>query len=362
MIKQVLVKKSLNNPDIPIDQLSLLLSLIDQTAFMTAAYDFWFHSQKQSLPLLSDLPTNRLLNGTLNDSEKNDSQPVLFHHINQRLIAEQAQLHVIVVGLNKGRLSDIPFLQLNKSRTEFLDVLTWAKKIKALDSSVHWVEKPTNQLWQHWQENALNVMSVVAPATRCWYQNKLTTPVSIVKKLDFYALNHTKMPLPYQHVASLKRAEQSFWYAQVPIELRGRGGRVINTQLYALKLINSKNLTELKTYYIFVSLNKELDASPEQMAIWLLQHLESKNLLRYVSRAYHHKTLQHFIKRHQLNPEMALKLAGLFGGAAWELEQYATLRPVNQLLLALSGKNALNPSQITSSLLKLFKLKQQITH
>src|SRR5699024_9191144 len=114
----------------------------------------------------------------------------------------------------------------------------------------------------------------------------------------------------------------------------------------ALKLIDSKNLAELKTYYTFGSLNQNTDVSPEQMGVWLLQHTESKRLLRSMGRAYHHKTLQSFIKQYQLNRKMSLELAALFGGAAWELDQYSTLKPINQLLLALSGKNALQPSQI----------------
>lgn len=93
------------------------------------------------------------------------------------------------------------------------------------------------------------------------------------------------------------------------------------------------------------------------MATWLLQHTESKNALRFIGRAYHHKPIQTFVKQHHLEPEWALELATVFGGAAWELSQYRGLQPVSQLLIGLAGENALKTTQISSSLLKLFNLK-----
>lgn len=378
MLKQLLPLRGFSNQDVNIDQLCMITDLVDKAAFVAAAFNYWQYAQKQSLPLLAD--TNKgLSNGTLNSSDEISLQTTIFHHIKQRLTAEQAQLYATVVGSNDGKLLNMPLLQLSDNqnwftndglnqpvktasrRTELKYALSWAEKNNVFNSCVHWVEDHTSQLWQHWQENAMNVMSLVTPATRCWYLNEPSTPASISKRLDFIALNHTKMPLPYHHIAGMKRKEQSFWYAQAPIQLRARGGKTIHLQLYALKLIDSKNLAELKTYYTFGSLNQNTDVSPEQMGVWLLQHTESKRLLRSMGRAYHHKTLQSFIKQYQLNRKMSLELAALFGGAAWELDQYSTLKPINQLLLALSGKNALQPSQITSSLLKLFSLKQQIT-
>ena len=55
--------------------------------------------------------------------------------------------------------------------------------------------------------------------------------------------------------------------------------------------------------------------------------------------------------------DILLELAALFGGAAWELDQYKSLRPVNHLLLQFAGPTALRQTQVTSSLLKFFNLK-----
>lgn len=378
MLKQALALKGVSNQNVTMEQLCAVTDLTTKAAFTTAAFNYWLNVQGQSSSLLSD--PNVSPDKVLTTKDEIHFQPVIFHHIKQRLTAEQAQLYVSVIGSSDGKLLDVPLLQLSDHKTWFTNnglnqqvevasrraelqyALAWAEKKDRVDSSVHWVEEHTSQLWQQWQQNAMNVMTLVAPATRCWYLNQSTTPIAIVKQLDFIALNHTKMPLPYHHIAGVKRKEQSFWYAQTPIQLRARGGQAINLQLYALKLINSKDLTELKTYYTFGSFNQNTAPSAEQIGVWLLQHTESKHLLRLMGRAYHHQTLQNFIKQHQLNTAMALKLSALLGGTSWELDQYQALRPINQLLLALSGKNALQPSQITSSLLKLFSLKQQITH
>ena len=117
------------------------------------------------------------------------------------------------------------------------------------------------------------------------------------------------------------------------------------------------DLNEIKTHYAFCLLDKALDTSPEQMAVWLLQHTEAKRLLRFVSRAYTHKALQNFVRQQGLDRDMNLELSALLGGAAWELEQSVALQAVNKLLQALSGEGALRQTQISASLLKLFNLK-----
>ena len=104
-------------------------------------------------------------------------------------------------------------------------------------------------------------------------------------------------------------------------------------------------------------LDKELGAAPEQLAKWLLQHVESKNLLRFVGRAYHSRPLQTYIKQQDLPEDYALELAALLGAAAWELDQYKSLLSVRRVLEQLVGPSALKQNQVTSSLLKLLNLK-----
>lgn len=375
MLKQVLALSSLSHSDTDIDYLRSVVGLLDEAAFGSAAFDLWRDSKKQhQLPDLPDFSATRLRNGVLEATELAVAQPVLIHHVKQHLAAEKSQIYASVVGASSGELLAMPLLQLSdktawysngglnqrvdpkKSRFELQYAVDWVNKNSPPCSKVHWVEEQTNQLWQQWQADQLEVMALVPPSTRCWHVDGHSTPAAIVKQLDFYALNHPKMLLPYQWVMGKKMTEMSFWYTQTPVELRIRGA-VVRLQLYALQVLDTKSLTEIKTYYVLSLLDKANKPSPEQMAVWLFQHLESKNLLRFTGRAFHHRTLQTYLKQQQLDRDLGLELAALFGGMAWELEQYKGLKPVAKLLLNLSGQAALKPTQITSSLLKLCQLK-----
>lgn len=376
MLKQILALSSLSSEDMDIELLRQVAGLVDKVAFSSAAFSLWHDSKhKRQLPDLSDFSVVQLRNSALEANELATAQPVLVHHIKQRLSSENAQFYTTVVGAGDGKLLAMPLLQLNDkkswytnsglnqkvdkkdSRFELKHAIEWVENHAPPSPRVHWVEEHNNQLWQQWQQDQLNVMSLVAPSTRCWHIDGHTTPAAIMKGLDFFALNYAHLTLPYQEIAGVKLSGLSFWYAQTPIELRSRGGGVVSLQLYAFQILNTKTMAEVKTFYVFMRLNKEAQYSPEQMAMWLLQHTESKNVLRFVGRAYHQKTLQNFAKQYQLDRDRLLTLAALFGGAAWELEQYKKLRPVNQLLLQFAGSTALRPAQISSSLLKLFNLK-----
>lgn len=376
MLKQILALSSLSNDEINIDQLRKVAGLVDEAAFASVAFDLWRDSKKKhQLPDLPDFSISQLRNSVLEANELATAQPVQIHHMKQHLSAEQSQLYATVVGAGSGELLAMPLLQLSDktawytnsglnqrvdpkaSRFELQHAIKWVEKNTPPSPRVHWVEEHNNQLWQQWQQDQVNVMALVAPSTRCWHIDGHSTPAAIAKRLDFYAINYARMPLPFQSVAGIKLSGLSFWYAQAPIELRSRGGEVVRLQLYALQILDTKTMAEVKTFYVFSLLNQGLMSSPEQLAIWLLQHTESKNALRFVGRAYHQKTLQNFAKQYQLDRDMLLELAALFGGAAWELEQYKPLRPVNQLLLQFAGPTALRQAQITSSLLKLFNLK-----
>lgn len=376
MLKQILALSSVSNDDIQIEQLRKVAGLIDETAFGSAAFDLWRDSKKKhQLPDLPDLALTHLRQGVLEANELAASQPVLVHHVRQRLSGEKAQLYTTMVGAGGGKLLSIPLLQLSdktswyansgvnqrvdpaKSRFELTHALNWVEKNAPPSPRIHWVEEYNNQCWRQWQQEDLNVMALVAPSTRCWHVDGHSTPAAIVKRLEFYALNYAQMPLPYQSIAGVKMSGLSFWYAQTPIELRSRGGKTVRLTLYAFQILDTKTMAEVKTFYAFARLKPELSYSPEQMAIWLLQHTESKNALRFVGRAYHQKPLQNFAKQGQLDKDILLELAALFGGAAWEMDQYKSLRPVNHLLLQFAGPTALRQTQVTSSLLKFFNLK-----
>lgn len=381
MLKQVLALSNLPSEDVDIDRLRQVAGLVDETAFGSSAFDLWRDSKKKhQLPDLDVLVAERLRQGCLDANELAQSQPIVLHHIKQSLSSEQMQLYATLTGSSSGELTALSLMQLSDknswysnsglnqrvdpkaSRFELSYAMDWVEKNRPPGAVLHWVEEQNNGLWQQWQDAHCNVATLVAPATRCWHVDGYSTPAAITKNLDFFALNHTKMPLPYQNLLGNKLSHLSYWYAQAPIELRSRGAQVIHLQLYALQILDTKNLAEVKTYYAFTLMDKAVAYSPEQMAVWLLQHTESKQLLRFVGRSYHHKTLQNFVKQQQLQRDMALELAAVFGGAAWELEQYRALQPVNQLLMALAGPNAVRQTQISSSLLKLFNLKELMQH
>ena len=379
MLQQVLAFSNLSNETVSVDQLRQVASLVDEAAFTSAAFDLWRDSKKKhQLPDVPQRAATQLRDSVLEASSADAAQPVLLHHIKQRLSAEKTQLYALTVGAGTGELLAVPLLQrkaqtvwysnagINQrinhnspatGRFELEHALQWAHENSPPSSTVHWVEEHNQQLWQQWQQKQMSVMSLVAPSTRCWHIDGHSTAAAIIKQLDFQALHPNKMALPYRHVMARARVEQSFWYAQAPIELRVRGAEVVRLQLYALQSVDAAQLTEIKTYYVFCLLDKNLTNSPEQMASWLLQHLEAKRLLRFVGQAYQHQALGNFVSQQGLERDMSLELAALFGGAAWELEQSEGLQPVNELLLALSGASALRQTQITASLLKLFNLK-----
>ena len=387
MLKQVLALSGLSNDTIDIDQLRRVAGLIDETVFGSTAFDLWRDSKKRhQLPDCAVFATTQLRNGVLEASDIAAAQPVLFHHLRQRLNSEQAQLYATLVGAGTGELCAAPLLQLtdsyswyansginqkielenksknkNKSsseRFELIHAMEWVQKNSPPSLSVHMVEEHNNQLWQQWQQAKHNVMAVVPPSTRCWHVDGHSTPAAIVKQLDFYALNQRKMALPYQTVLGKGVGELSFWYAKTAIELRGRGAEVVRLQLYALQVLDTETASnEVKTFYAFSLLQPSLAITAEQQAVWLLQHLEAKGLLRFVSRAYHHEVLNQYTQQHQLERDMQLELASVLGGAAWELSQYEGLESVTQLMLSISGEKALRQTQISASLLKMFNLK-----
>lgn len=376
MLKQVLALSGLSNQDIEIDVLRQIVGLVDEAAFGAAAFDIWRDSKKKhQLAPLPELVVARQRSAVLDANELAINQPVLIHHIKQRLSALQSQLYASVVGAGGGELIAASLLQLSDKKTWYSNAsskrcladksgrfelnyaMDWVEKNSPPSPLVHWVEEHTNQLWQQWQQSGRNVMALVAPSTKCWHIDGHTTPAAMSKQLEFYALNHSKMSLPYQQILGKALMGVSFWYAQAPIELRSRGGKVVKLLFYAFQIIDTKTMQELKTFYVFCLHNPTMTPTPEQVATWLLQHTESKNALRFIGRAYHHKPIQTFVKQHHLEPEWALELATVFGGAAWELSQYRGLQPVSQLLIGLAGENALKTTQISSSLLKLFNLK-----
>lgn len=386
MLQQIIALSNSSNEVVDLDQLRHVAGLIDEAAFASAAFDLWRDSKKKhQLPDLPERAATQLRDSVLEANSVAAVQPVVVHHIKRRLSAEKAQLYASVVGAGTGALLAMPLLQLKEQsawytnsginqrvgiekktkttthgvsgRFELEHAIQWVQENSPPSAVVHWVEEHNNELWQQWQYNKTNVMVLVAPSTRCWHVDGHSTPAAIVKQLNFYALNHHKMSLPYRRVMDKMYAEQRFWYAQTPIELRVRGGEVVRLQLYALQVLDAKNLTEIKTHYAFCLVDSLLETSPEQMARWLLQHTEAKRVLRFVGRAYHHQALQNFVKQQRLDRELGLELAALFGAAAWELEQETALDAVNTLLLALSGDGALRQTQVTASLLKLFNLK-----
>lgn len=373
MIKQVLALSSLADENIEV--LRQIVGMLDQCALSSAAFDFWRDTKKKhQLPDLSQWAQDQLRSAVLESSEASPAEPVLVHHIKQRLTGVQSQLYASVVGAATGELLALSLLQLSDKKTwytnsglnqqtpkdgrfELEHALDWVQQHTPPATLVHWVEEQNNQLWGQWAEQNLNVMALIAPATRCWHVNGHSTPAAIIKGLELYALNFPKMGLPFQQFAGHGVADVSLWYGITPIELRARGGQTQHLNLFTLQLLDAKTLKEVKTYYCFMRLDKELGAAPEQLAKWLLQHVESKNLLRFVGRAYHSRPLQTYIKQQDLPEDYALELAALLGAAAWELDQYKSLLSVRRVLEQLVGPSALKQNQVTSSLLKLLNLK-----
>lgn len=373
MIKQVLALSSLANEDL--DVLRQIVGMLDQCALSSAAFDFWRDTKKKhQLPDLSQWAQDQLRSAVQESTETSPTEPVLVHHIKQRLTGMQSQLYASVVGAATGELLALSLLQLSDKKTwysnsglnqqtpkegrfELEHALDWVQQHAPPATLVHWVEEQNNQLWGQWTEQKHNVMALVAPATKCWHVNGHSTPAAIVKSLELYALNFPKMGLPFQQLAGHGVTDVSLWYGITPIELRTRGGQTQHLNLFALQLLDAKTLKEVKTYYCFTLLDKNLAAAPEQLAKWLLQHIESKNLLRFVGRAYHNRPLQTYIKQQDLPNDYALELAGLLGAAAWELDQYKNLLSVRRVLEQLVGPSALKQNQVTSSLLKLLSLK-----
>lgn len=373
MIKQVLALSSLADENV--DVLRQIVSMMDQHAMSAAAFDFWRETkQNQTWPDLAQWAQNQLRTAVLEASEQAPEAPVLVHHIKQRLTGAQSQLYASVVGANTGQLLALSLLQLSDKKTwytnsgehksapqasrfELAHAMQWVQDHTPPAQLVHWVEEHNNQLWGQWAQHHTNVMALVAPATRCWHIDGHTTPAAISKNIELYALNYPKMALPYQLLAGMSGTAVSFWYAQAPIELRTRGGKTQHLTLFILQALDAQTLKEVKTFYSFCLLDRHLQPTPEQLAKWVLQHAETKNLLRAVGRAYHNRPLQNHSKQHQLPAAHALELAALFGATAWELEQYKELASVRRVLEQLIGPNALNQSQIPSSLLKLWNLK-----
>lgn len=376
MIKHVLSFTNVSTDDSELEQLCQCVSLLDSAVLSARAFDLWRDSQKSDLlPALDELAANQFKNGLLDCSKQNPLSPVLMHHVNQRLSSENAQLFISAMGADDGRIVGAPLVQTRTanhwysnsglsqrapsraSRKPLHYAMHWTKEQKAKRPVIHWVQEPTNELWQHWQKEKQLVMSLVAPSTRCWYAGSYTNPNAIAKQLDFYALNLPKMALPYRQVNASRVSDFSYWYAHTPIELRTRSGPAVQLQLFIVQLLDAE-LKEVKTYFSFCLIDQKMSFSPEQMAVWLLQHTESKQFLRLVGRAYHHKTLRSFAKKHYEDKNWLLELACLFGGAAWEIEQYERLVPLARLMLQIGGANALNTTQLSSSLLKLFTLKE----
>lgn len=373
MIKNVLALSSLANENI--DVLRQIVAMLDQCALSSVAFDFWRDTKKKhQLPDLEKWAQGQLRSAVLESLESAPAEPVLVHHIKQRLTGAQSQLYASLVGAAAGELLALSLLQLSDKKTwysnsghnqslpqearfELKHAIAWVQKNSPPATLLHWVEEHNNQLWAGWAEKKQNIMALVAPATRCWHIDGNTTAAALTKGLEFYALNFPKMALPFQQLAGLDIAEVSLWYAQAPIELRARGGKSQHLKLFALQLLNTKTLVEVKTFYSFALLNKDVPATPELLAKWLLQHLESKNLLRYIGRAYHNRPLHTYIKQNELPADYALELAALAGATVWELDQYKSLRSVRRVLEQLIGPAALKQNQATSSLLKLWSLK-----
>lgn len=376
MIKQVLAFSNLSTEETDIERLHHEVGAVDNVAFCSRAYDLWRELNKSSQEVtLAAYAQDRFRDGVLECADLPVQAPLLVHHISQRLTSEKAQLHLSLIGAADGKIVAAPLVQTNSvshwysnsgiqqrgtsrsARKPLLHAMQWVQDQKPPKTIVHWVEEPTNQLWQSWQQEQKNVMALVAPSTRCWHINGYSTPNAIAKQLEFYALNFPKMALPYNQVNSSRVADCSYWYAQTAIELRARSGAPVSLQLFVVQLLDAE-LKEVKTYFAFGLLDKALISNPEQLAVWLLQHTESKQLLRLVGRAYHHKSLQSFAKQNHADKAWLLELAIAFGGAAWELEQYKELLSLDRMLLQLLGPTALNPTQMTSSLLKLCSLKE----
>lgn len=373
MIKQILALSSLADENI--DVLRQIVGMLDQCALSSASFDFWRDTKKKhQLPDLPQWAQEQLRSAVLESTEESPQEPVVLHHVRQRLTGIQSQLYASVVGAATGELLALSLLQLSdqktwytnsgmnqispkESRFELNHALSWVQQYVPPALLVSWVEEHNNQLWAQWAEQKWNVMALVAPATRCWHINGHTTVAAIAKNIELYALNFPKMALPFQQFAGQDSAEVSLWYGVAPIELRARGAKTQRLNLFVLQLLDAKTLTEVKTYYSFALLDKSLEATPEQQAKWLLQHLESKNLLRFVGRAYHNRPLQTYIKQNELPADYALELAALLGASAWELDQYKKLASVRRVLEQLVGASAVKQNQITSSLLKLWNLK-----
>ncbi|MEZ2742393.1 flagellar biosynthesis protein FlhF [Paenalcaligenes hominis] len=373
MIKQVLALSHLADENI--DVLRQIISQVDQHAMSATAFDFWRATKPdQARPDLAQWAQNQLRSAVLEATELAPEAPVVMHHIKQRLTGAQSQLYASLVGASTGQLLAMPMLQLSDKKTwyansgihksapktprfELAHALQWAQDHTPPAQVVHWVEEHNNQWWGQWANTRTNVMAMVAPATRCWHVDGHSTPAAISKNLEFYALNYPKMALPYQLLAGMSGTAVSFWYAQAPVELRTRGGQTQHVNLFVLQALNAQTLKEVKTFYCFCLLDRQLSSTPEQLAKWVLQHVEAKNLLRAVGRAYHNRPLQTYTKQQQLPMAYGLELAALFGATAWELDQYKELASVRRVLEQLIGPNAVNQSQIPSSLLKLWNLK-----
>lgn len=379
-LKSVFARNNLSKQCIDISTLRQTVSLVDEMAFGSAAFELWSEAKSKRLTMaLSEQAVQYQQEAVQKAILLASGQPVLIHHVKQRLRAIQSQMYASVIGAGSGELLTAPLLQLsdkkrwdngvtlqrtpqNKSARFELDfAMDWTEKYSLDVPVVHWVEEHTNQLWQTWQQSGRNVFAVVSPSTKCWSSaNEYTTPSAIAEKLEFYAVNYAKMPLPYQRIFGEPLSGNSFWYAEAPVVLRSRGGKEIKLLLYVFKIVDTRTMQELRTLYVFCSTNPSLVLTPEKVAVWLLQHTESKSFLRYTGRAYHHRPLGNFVKRLGLDQRYLLELAVRFGGTVWELSQYRRLRPVNQLLLVTLGEKSLDDTQFSSSLLKLFRLKAQL--
>ncbi|NYT61979.1 flagellar biosynthesis protein FlhF [Alcaligenaceae bacterium] len=220
---------------------------------------------------------------------------------------------------------------------------------------VHLFEGGSQALWRKLAGLDVSWLAQCTATTRIEFDDCATTVGALAKTLDHRPVASPVYMAALSEVAGLPVEDTVLWVGSETIDLVARQQDTLMLQLVSVRVVNRADGAVVKTLHGLSNMFA-LDATPEQLAAWLVARSEAKAGLRYAARAWQLLAQRDGAESLQKKALVATQL----GMAAWEYKQEPGAGLPRKVGASVVGKPGLPSATAVPALLKLFALKEMV--